>query len=128
MGFRLDGPALQHKGDYNIVSDGIVAGSIQVPGSKLPIVLMADAQTTGGYPKIATVISADVPVLGVRSPGRTVRFELVTREEAIGIRRAEHQKLLHAIRNFQPVSEVGGLDLEALYSQNLIDGVVDARA
>ena len=66
MGFRLAGPLLEHKSDYNIVSDGIVAGSIQVPGSKLPIVLMADAQTTGGYPKIATVISADLPVLAVR--------------------------------------------------------------
>jgi len=128
MGFRLDGPALQHKGDYNIVSDGIVAGSIQVPGSKLPIVLMADAQTTGGYPKIATVISADLPVLGVRSPGRKVQFRLVSRAEAIEIRRAEHQKLLNAIRDFQPVTEAGSLNLEALYNQNLIDGVVDARA
>lgn len=128
MGFRLDGPVLQHKGDYNIVSDGIVAGSIQVPGSKLPIVLMADAQTTGGYPKIATVISADLPVLGVRSAGRQVRFQLVSREEAIEIRRAEHQKLLNAIGDLRPVSEAGGLDLDALYSQNLIDGVADARA
>jgi allophanate hydrolase len=128
MGFRLDGPALQHKGDYNIVSDGIVTGSIQVPGSQLPIVLMADAQTTGGYPKIATVISADLPVLGVRSAGREVRFQLVSREQAIGIRRAEHQKLLDAIRSFEPVSDAGRLNLEALYHQNLIDGVVDARA
>lgn len=128
MGFRLDGPALPHKGDYNIVSDGIVTGSIQVPGSKLPIVLMADAQTTGGYPKIATVISADLPVLGVRSPGRKVRFRLVSREQAIEIRRTEHQKLLNAIRDFQPVIEAGSLNREALYNQNLIDGVVDAHA
>jgi allophanate hydrolase subunit 2 len=54
MGFRLAGPLLPHAADYKIVSDGIVAGSIQVPGSKMPIVLMAGAQTTGGYPKIAT--------------------------------------------------------------------------
>ena len=82
MGFRLAGPALQHKGDYNIVSDGIVPGSIQVPGSNLPIMLMADAQTSGGYPKIATVISADLPRLGVRGAGRTVSFEAVSRDEA----------------------------------------------
>ena len=126
MGFRLAGPALEHKSDYNIVSDGIVAGSIQVPGSKLPIVLMADAQTTGGYPKIATVISADLPVLGVRGAGRTVKFQSVSREEAETIRRAEHQRLMNVIRDIRPV-DVKGLNLEALYQQNLIDGVVDAH-
>jgi biotin-dependent carboxylase-like uncharacterized protein len=127
MGFRLAGPLLEHKGDYNIVSDGIVAGSIQVPGSKLPIVLMADAQTTGGYPKIATVISADLPVLGVRGAGRTVKFQSVSREEAETIRRAEHQRLMGVIREIRPV-DARGLNLEALYQQNLIDGVVDANA
>jgi allophanate hydrolase len=126
MGFRLAGPRLEHKSDYNIVSDGIVAGSIQVPGSKLPIVLMADAQTTGGYPKVATVISADLPVLGVRGAGRTVRFQSVSREEAETIRRAEHQRLMSVIREIRPV-DAKGLNLEALYHQNLIDGVVDAN-
>src|SRR5690606_20360177 len=56
MGFRLDGPQLQHAAGYDLVSDGIVSGAIQVPGSGQPIVLLADAQTTGGYPKIATVV------------------------------------------------------------------------
>lgn len=126
MGFRLAGPLLPHKGDYNIVSDGIVAGSIQVPGSKLPIVLMADAQTTGGYPKIATVISADLPVLAVRGSGRTVRFQSVSREDAETIRRAEHQRLMNFVGNIRPARSIG-ISLEALYSQNLIDGVVDAR-
>ena len=126
MGFRLAGPLLPHEGDYNIVSDGIVAGSIQVPGSKLPIVLMADAQTTGGYPKIATVISADLPVLGVRGAGRTVRFQSVSREEAETIRRAEHQRLMNVIREIRPVN-ARGISIEALYHQNLIDGVVDAN-
>lgn len=126
MGFRLAGPTLEHKGDYNIVSDGIVAGSIQVPGSKLPIVLMADAQTTGGYPKIATVISADLPVLGVRGAGRKVRFQSVSREEAETIRRAEQQRLMSVIRQIRAV-DARGLNLEALYQQNLIDGVVDAN-
>lgn len=128
MGFRLEGPTLEHKGDYNIVSDGIVPGSIQVPGSKLPIVLMADAQTTGGYTKIATVISADLPVLGVRSAGRRVKFELVSRDEAEQIRRAEHRRLLGVISDIRPVSDAGRIRLDALYNENLIDGVVDARA
>lgn len=127
MGFRLEGPALEHKGDYNIVSDGIVPGSIQVPGSKLPIVLMADAQTTGGYTKIATVISADLPLLGVRGAGRSVRFQPVSREEAEEIRRAEHQRLLDLIRDIRPVSDAGAIRLDVLYSENLIDGVVDAK-
>jgi biotin-dependent carboxylase-like uncharacterized protein len=125
MGFRLAGPLLPHAGDYNIVSDGIVAGSIQVPGSKLPIVLMADAQTTGGYPKIATVISADLPILAVRGGGRTVRFQSVSREDAETIRRAEHQRLMKVIRDIRPAA-AKGISIEALYSQNLIDGVVDA--
>lgn len=128
MGFRLAGPALTHKSDYNIVSDGIVAGSIQVPGSKLPIVLMADAQTTGGYPKIATVISADLPLLGIRSAGRSVKFKAVSREEAEAIRRAEHQDMLNVIRDIRTVSESQGINLKALYTSNLIDGVVDAKA
>ena len=69
MGMRLDGPPLEHAKGYNIVSDGIAPGSIQVPGNGLPIVLLADRQTTGGYPKIATVISADLPALGRLTPG-----------------------------------------------------------
>lgn len=128
MGFRLAGPALAHKSDYNIVSDGIVAGSIQVPGSKLPIVLMADAQTTGGYPKIATVISADLPLLGVRGAGRVVTFRAVSREEAETIRRTQHQNVLNMIQDIRPVSEMQGINLKALYTGNLIDGVVDAKA
>lgn len=128
MGFRLAGPELQHKADYNIVSDGIVPGSIQVPGSKLPIILMADAQTSGGYPKIATVISADLPRLGVRGAGRSIRFEAVSREQAETIARAAHQRLLGIIGDIRAVSEAGTIDTEALYSQNLIGGVIDAKA
>ena len=77
MGFRLEGPVLPHAKGCDIVSDGIVTGSIQVPGSGKPIVLMVDNQTTGGYPKIATVISADIPIVGRRKPGRAIRFTAV---------------------------------------------------
>jgi biotin-dependent carboxylase-like uncharacterized protein len=87
MGYRLDGPALTHAKGYNIVSDGIVSGAIQVPGSGQPIVLMVDNPTTGGYPKIATVISADVPVLARRSPGRRVRFNAIDVNDAQSARR-----------------------------------------
>ncbi|MGO4717366.1 biotin-dependent carboxyltransferase family protein [Bradyrhizobium sp. 2TAF24] len=123
MGFRLSGPTLRHKNDYNIVSDGIVAGSIQVPGSGLPIVLMADAQTAGGYPKIATVISADLARLGRRKAGQSVTFKAVSRAEAETIRRAEHAALLAILADLRPAD---GLDVEALARHNLIDGVIDA--
>jgi biotin-dependent carboxylase-like uncharacterized protein len=82
MGYRLDGPVLKHAKGYNIVSDGIVTGSIQVPGSGQPIVLMVDNPTTGGYPKIATVISADVPLIGRRRPGRKIHFAAVEIDQA----------------------------------------------
>jgi allophanate hydrolase len=82
MGFRLEGPALAHSRGYNIISDGVVTGSIQVPGSGQPVVLMVDNPTTGGYPKLATVISSDIPTLARRTPGRTVRFVAVTIDEA----------------------------------------------
>ena len=59
MGYRLEGPVIKHLHGHNIVSDGTVNGSIQVPGNGAPIVLMPDRGTSGGYPKIATVISAD---------------------------------------------------------------------
>ncbi len=65
MGMRLSDPKLEHAQGFNIISDAIAPGSIQVPGDGQPIILMADRQTTGGYPKkIATVISADIPALG----------------------------------------------------------------
>lgn len=76
-GLRLDGPELEHRGAAEIVSDACLPGSVQVPGSRRPIVLLADGGTTGGYPKIATVASADLGVLGRLRPGGTLRFELV---------------------------------------------------
>jgi biotin-dependent carboxylase-like uncharacterized protein len=126
MAFRLDGPKLDHVSGYNIVSDGIVSGSIQVLGSGQPVVLLADAQTIGGYAKIATVISADVPVLSRRMPGRSVRFVAVTREEAESTRREQDRKLQAWIEEIQTASEEPHVDVAALYSTNLIDGVVDA--
>ncbi|GEP08805.1 biotin-dependent carboxyltransferase family protein [Methylobacterium gnaphalii] len=88
MGYQLDGPRIKHgKMGADIVSDGTVAGSIQVPGSGRPIVLLADRQTTGGYPKIATVVSADLRRLAQRQPGNPVRFASVPLEEAVRLAR-----------------------------------------
>lgn len=100
MGYRLAGPMLAHAKGYDIVSDGIVAGAVQVPGSGLPVVLMVDHQTIGGYPKIATVISADIPVVGRRKPGRPIRFVAVSVPEAERLRREQEAAIRLQIQNF----------------------------
>jgi allophanate hydrolase len=107
MGFRLDGPTIEHAKDYNIVSDGVVSGSIQVPGSGRPIILMMDNQTTGGYPKIATVISADLPVVGRRRPGRTIRFTAVEVQEAEELRREQEAAIQRQIARIGAMSHAG---------------------
>ncbi|MBQ8699166.1 MAG: biotin-dependent carboxyltransferase [Schwartzia sp.] len=82
MGIRFDGAAIESAGGTDIVSDGIVFGSVQVPSGGVPIVLMADHQTTGGYAKIGTVLSFDLPKLAQARPGDTVRFTRISAEEA----------------------------------------------
>ena len=82
MGYRLCGPAVTHRDKADIVSDGVVTGSVQIPGDGQPIVMMADHQTTGGYPKIATVIRADLPLLAQCLPSDLVRFRAVSIAEA----------------------------------------------
>jgi allophanate hydrolase len=103
MGYRLEGPAITHAKGYNIVSDGIVSGAIQVPGSGQPIVLMVDNPTTGGYPKIATVISADIPVLARRGPGRKLRFAAVDINGAQLTRRQQELAIAQQVNTIQPV-------------------------
>jgi antagonist of KipI len=83
MGFRLDGPRLTHARGADIISDATPLGVLQVPASGQPIVLMADRQTTGGYPKIATVISADIPLAGQLGPGDSISFVTCSAAEAM---------------------------------------------
>jgi antagonist of KipI len=79
MGYRLEGPTIAHKTSADIVSDGIALGAVQVPANGQPIVMMTDRQTTGGYTKIATVVSADIPLLAQCVPGGSrVRFRATT--------------------------------------------------
>ena len=89
MGYRLSGPPITHSRGHDIVSDGIPLGGIQVPGEGQPIVLLVDRQTTGGYTKIATVISADIGRLGQTKPGQRVRFRQVGLAQAYAGRREE---------------------------------------
>jgi biotin-dependent carboxylase-like uncharacterized protein len=132
MGIRFEGPTIEHatsvdKGGADIISDGIGPGAIQVPGAGLPIVLLADRQTVGGYPKIATVASADLPRLGRLLPGQTVRFAALTVEEAEQLRRDQEARIQRAISGFTAARPPGGIDLARLYEENLIDGIVYER-
>lgn len=83
MGYRLEGARLTHAGPADILSEATPIGSLQVPASGQPILLMADRQTTGGYPIIATVITADLPIAGQLAPGDWVEFRECTREQAM---------------------------------------------
>ena len=82
MGMRLAGAEINHKDKADIISDAAVFGSIQVPGNKQPIILLADRQTTGGYTKIATVIKSDLPKLAQMLPNDSIEFSLIEIEEA----------------------------------------------
>lgn len=130
MGMRLHGPALTHRANQgaDIVSDGVAPGAIQVPANGLPIVLLADAQTVGGYPKIATVIGADLPRLAHLAPGAPLRFAAVTVAEARALYRdqaAAFAAWCAKIVSFRPP---GVIDEAALYSTNLVSGMIDANA
>ncbi|HHV06855.1 MAG TPA: biotin-dependent carboxyltransferase [Firmicutes bacterium] len=83
MGCRLEGATIEHAAGADIISDGIPLGAVQVPGHGLPIIMLADRQTTGGYPKIATVASVDLSHIAQAKPGDEISFEAISRSEAI---------------------------------------------
>ena len=82
MGLRLDGPAIETKSGSDIVSDGIANGAIQITSAGQPIILLADRQTTGGYAKIGTVCSVDLPKLAQLKPGGIIHFEGISVNKA----------------------------------------------
>ncbi len=93
MGYRLAGPALPHSGLPEMVSDATAPGAIQVPPNQQPILLMVDCQTTGGYPQIAVVISADLPLAAQLIPGDTIGFSPVEAADAQAIARTQRADL-----------------------------------
>jgi len=125
MGYRLEGPAIRHLHGHNIVSDGTVNGSIQVPGSGQPIVLMPDRGTSGGYPKIATVIGADLGRFAQIPAGRGFRFKAVSMAEA----QTEARAMAELMRSLPSrLREPTGfdLDIEALQNANVAGAAVNA--
>jgi biotin-dependent carboxylase-like uncharacterized protein len=125
MGYRLEGPVIKHLHGHNIVSDGTVNGSIQVPGNGQPIVLMSDRGTSGGYPKIATVISADFGRFAQVPAGTAFRFKVVSMEEA----QAEVRKFAELLRTLPDrLGSIENFDLniEALQDANVAGVAVSA--
>ncbi len=124
MGVRLEGPVIQHRDTAarDIVSDAIVPGSIQVPGTGQPIVLLNDAHTAGGYPKIATVLSIDLPLLGLQRPGAHFTFHALDIDQAIHAIRHQHQQVTNTLAAISPITNPAPTT-KHLLTQNLIDGV-----
>jgi biotin-dependent carboxylase-like uncharacterized protein len=130
MGLRLQGPALRHRSGLgaDIVSEAVVPGAVQVPGDGQPIVLGVDAQTIGGYAKIATVIHADRPRLAHARPGSVLRFRVVTRAQALAARLEQAASLRAWVHAIGPLRQPGEPAEAALRTANLISGIIDARA
>jgi biotin-dependent carboxylase-like uncharacterized protein len=125
MGYRLEGPVIKHLYGHNIVSDGTVNGSIQVPGNGQPIVLMSDRGTSGGYPKIATVITADFGRFAQIPAATAFRFKVVSMEEA----QAEARKFAELLRTLPDrLGSIENFDLnvEALQDANVAGVAVSA--
>lgn len=124
MAMLLDGPSLPARHAHDIVSDATVPGAIQVPGSGRPIVLLAECQTTGGYPKIATVIGADLPRLAQMPAGTSLRFAAVPQDQAEEIavaQRAAEAALLDGL----VAKPADLLSSEYLLSCDLVGGIFD---
>ncbi|MBI3702048.1 MAG: biotin-dependent carboxyltransferase [Afipia sp.] len=125
MGYRLEGPKIPHGKGHNIVSDGTVNGSIQVPGSGQPIVLMLDRGTTGGYPKIATVISADLGRFAQMQAGSKFRFKAIAVDEA----QSEARKLaafLGSLKSCMRATGSSNLNIDELGIANVAGVAVNA--
>ena len=127
-GYRLEGPAVEHVSGADMISDGIPLGAVQITGDGMPIVLLSDRGTTGGYTKIATVISTDIPGLAQAAPGDTVTFTSVTVEEAHRALKEREQVLdeLKALpytkyEGHRYRARVGGLEHEAVSALAVID-------
>ena len=129
MGLRLQGPTLRHRAGHaaDIVSEAVVPGAVQVPGAGQPIVLGVDAQTIGGYAKIATVIRADLPRLAHARPGSVLRFRAVTRAEALAARLELAASRATGCAASGRCARRPNPKRPHCASSNLISGMIDAR-
>lgn len=107
MGYRLDGPVIETKHGSDIISDGIPFGAVQIPSHGHPIIMMADRQTTGGYAKIATIATVDIPKMVQRKPGDKVRFSTMSVQEAQDALRRESVRFAMLARKMKRPSPGG---------------------
>jgi allophanate hydrolase subunit 2 len=126
MAYRLKGPDIAHARGYDIVSDGVALGAIQIPGDKQPLVLMADRQPTGGYPKLGHVARADIGRLAQMRPGEACCFREVSVAEARAVLLACEDEIATTVQRLRPLRLA--LTSERLFEANLIGGVVDPLA
>ena len=101
MGYQLRGPVLKCLSSTEMLSTAVSLGTVQITHAGVPIILMADGQTTGGYPRIAEIISSDMAVCGQLRPGSNLRFIQVTEREALDLRRLQMQDLLFVERSIR---------------------------
>ena len=94
MGYRLQGPPLVRAREDELISEPLGIGAIQIPAAGEPILLMADRQTTGGYPQLAVVITADIPLAAQLAPGDWIEFRVCSRSEALSALVAQEARLL----------------------------------
>ena len=103
MGYRLQGPQLERPTETELLSSAVTFGTVQVPAGGQPIVLLADHQTTGGYPRIAQVITADFSALAQARPGQRLRFQEVTLDEAQALYLAQEARVRGLRRGIETV-------------------------
>ena len=104
MGMRLDGATMKNVVNTNIRSEGITKGAIQIPADGLPIILLTDFPTIGGYPKIANVASADYNLLIQKKPGEKIFFELITLHEAEQLYKKHLNNISEIIKNIKEIN------------------------
>lgn len=125
MGMRLSGEKLAVEGELTMLSEALLRGTVQVAGHGDPVILLADHQTTGGYPKIATVLTADISRLTQARAGDALQFTLVTSAKGNDITRASHAELNSYL---EKIPGLRGTLEEKLFRANLISGVYDESA
>ncbi|MBT3070799.1 biotin-dependent carboxyltransferase family protein [Rhodomicrobium sp. Az07] len=126
MGLRLEGTALDRAKPGEVSPQGTTAGALQVPPDGQPILLLPDRQTTGGYPRIATVIGADIAAAGRLAAGMAVRFAEVGREEAVAVLKARAEWLAALASCLRPAPD-HAITAERLLGENLIGGVTSGE-
>jgi len=127
MAYCFDGPDIVSARGYDIVSDGVALGAIQIPGNQKPFVLMADRQPTGGYPKLGVVARADIGRLAQMRPGETCRFKMISAREArSALLQLEDEVAAMPVSCFRPLRQ--NLTTKNLFAANLIGGVCDPFA